>query len=170
MCVDDAVPETAAKTEPIAAGAEGGEELGNPSEDEPNDEKQNGLASRPVEDTQRADTGDEVVARIVGGIDLTTVPPGTKSPPLTSRDWWKPQYIDFANPLLVRLFAKLPGALSNFLIHLDERYPDTAALPAVGEGHYATEFILQSSSPAHACDMDSYPIGAVGLDGTLQRR
>jgi hypothetical protein len=65
-----------------------------------------------------------------------------------SRDWWKPQYIDFGSPLLVRLFARLPTGLKNYVMHLEERYPTNEELPtSEGEPHSA-EFILQFSFPA----------------------
>lgn len=60
-----------------------------------------------------------------------------------SRDWRKPQFIDFTSPLLVALFEKLPGGLSHFTLELQERYPDAASLPAFAGQHYASELVLQ---------------------------
>jgi hypothetical protein len=60
-----------------------------------------------------------------------------------SRDWGKPQYIDFENPLLVKLFARLPAGLSGFTAYLEERYPPNSALPEAHGHRYSAEFILQ---------------------------
>jgi hypothetical protein len=67
-----------------------------------------------------------------------------------SRDWWKPQYIDFGSPLLVKLFARLPTGLKNYLMHLEERYPVNEELPTSDGERHSAEFILQFSFPA-AC-------------------
>ncbi len=59
------------------------------------------------------------------------------------RHHYKPQYIDFRNPLLVELFGKVAENLHNFRVSLEERLPDRGHLPTHGEDRYATEFIVQ---------------------------
>ncbi len=84
-------------------------------------------------------------------------PPASASPAGTyrgtgrpSRDWGKPQYIDFHNPLLVTLFGHMPGSLPAFSLQLEERYPEASALPTFEGEAYVTELILQLDFPASA--------------------
>ena len=70
-------------------------------------------------------------------------PAGTAVRSRPSRDYAKPQYIDFSNPLLVDLFGRLPGGLANFTLHIEERYPDAASCAQANGQPYATEFIVQ---------------------------
>jgi len=65
--------------------------------------------------------------------------------PKPSRDFQKPQFIDFYNPLLLNLFSHLPGALRNYVVVLQECLPSTEQLPAVGDSRFAYELILQLS-------------------------
>ncbi len=60
-----------------------------------------------------------------------------------SRDYRKPQYIDFSSPLLVNLFGRMTTNLKQFSVMLEERYPEASALPKVGDDTFATETILQ---------------------------
>lgn len=60
-----------------------------------------------------------------------------------SRDWMKPQYMDFASPLFVRLFAKLPGYLTDFHLEIEEALPGADALPTHGSARYVSELVLQ---------------------------
>ena len=64
-----------------------------------------------------------------------------------SRDFFKPQYIDFNNPLLVGLFGKMTVNLNRFLVTLEERYPDADALPRYLGRAYASEMIVQLNFP-----------------------
>lgn len=65
------------------------------------------------------------------------------SPQRRSRDWRKPQFIDFASPLWVRLFDRIPASLTQYTAVLEERFPDSDGLPT-GDGEaYAAEMILQ---------------------------
>jgi len=66
-------------------------------------------------------------------------PSGARS----SRDWRKPQFIDFSSPILVDLFGRLPGGLLAFSVLIDERLPDGAGLPQGNDGRYSFELILQ---------------------------
>jgi hypothetical protein len=60
-----------------------------------------------------------------------------------SRDFEKPQFIDFESPLLVELFAHLPGELPSFLLHIEERYPSKGALPELRGEKRACEMVFQ---------------------------
>jgi hypothetical protein len=77
-----------------------------------------------------------------------------------SRDFFKPQFIDFANPLLVGLCGKVAQGLKNFSATLEERYPDREQLPRHGDASFATELVVQlyfpggtASSPADAGEL-----------------
>jgi hypothetical protein len=63
-----------------------------------------------------------------------------------SRDYRKPQYIDFENPLLVALFGRMIGQLQAFTATLIERYPTADGLPRVDGSAYTNEMILQINS------------------------
>ncbi len=57
-----------------------------------------------------------------------------------SRDWAKPQYINFCSPLLVKLFARLPGSLVEVAVILEECLPTPAMLSRADDGlSYATK-------------------------------
>lgn len=64
-----------------------------------------------------------------------------------SRDYRKPQFIDFGNPILVQLFSRLPGSLKFFNLTLEECFPNADQLPTADGDAYATEMILQLSFP-----------------------
>ena len=77
-----------------------------------------------------------------------------------SRDFFKPQFIDFANPLLVGLCGKVAQGLKTFSATLEERYPDREQLPRHGDASFATELVVQlyfpggtASSPADAGEL-----------------
>ncbi|HYS68592.1 MAG TPA: lantibiotic dehydratase, partial [Gemmatimonadaceae bacterium] len=74
-----------------------------------------------------------------------------------SRDWRKPQFIDFANPLLVRLFARLTSGLKRFSVVLEECLPTAEQLPRSDGAAYAVELVLQFGFP------DGIETGANGL-------
>jgi hypothetical protein len=65
-----------------------------------------------------------------------------------SRDFIKPQFIDFESPHMVELFARLPAHLSSFSLVLEERYPDAGSLPLVEGRRYVTEMIIQLDWPS----------------------
>jgi hypothetical protein len=73
-----------------------------------------------------------------------SVPPRERS----SRDWSKPQFINFASPLLVSLFARLPGMLKGFTLILEECYPDVQSFPTFDGEQFACELIVQIDTPA----------------------
>ena len=64
--------------------------------------------------------------------------------PPVRKHLYKPQYIDFKNPLLVDLFSRTTENLEHFVISVEECLPDREHLLAVREGaRYDTEFVLQ---------------------------
>ncbi len=64
-----------------------------------------------------------------------------------SRDFYKPQYINFLNPLYVSLFGKLTVNLPNFVTTLEERYPDKSQLLEYNGDYFANEQIFQINFP-----------------------
>lgn len=64
-----------------------------------------------------------------------------------SRDFGKPQFIDFESPLLAELFGRLPATLDDYVVHIEERYPEPDGLPQVDGQRYAAELILQLDWP-----------------------
>jgi hypothetical protein len=78
-----------------------------------------------------------------------------------SRDFYKPQFIDFDSPLLAALFGRLSGALANYLVVIEERYPGDEALPAWKGDRRAIELILQFDMPASVGTRDTPADGAL---------
>jgi hypothetical protein len=70
-------------------------------------------------------------------------PPGTQTKVQKSRDFTKPQFIDFEMPLLTDLFGRLPATLREFTAHLDEEYPAADGRPIVEGQPHAAEYVLQ---------------------------
>jgi hypothetical protein len=64
-----------------------------------------------------------------------------------SRDFHKPQFMDFANPLLVGLFGKMGSGLKNYRVMVEERLPGPRELTRHGGAAYATEMIVQVDFP-----------------------
>jgi hypothetical protein len=60
-----------------------------------------------------------------------------------SRDYRKPQYIDFSNPLLVNLFGKITINIDHYVATIKERFPDSDELPKGKDERYADEIVLQ---------------------------
>lgn len=60
-----------------------------------------------------------------------------------SRDYRKPQYIDFQSPFSILLFAKLTVGLKRFSMTIDECLPDYPELLVCDSLPYSTEFIMQ---------------------------
>lgn len=81
-----------------------------------------------------------------------------------SRDFFKPQFIDFANPLLVGLLGKVAQGLKNFSGNFEERYPDRAQLPRHGDTSFATELVVQLYFPGGTA---SEPVDAGELAESL---
>lgn len=60
-----------------------------------------------------------------------------------SRDLHKPQYVDFASPLLLNLLERTVAGLRRFQLVVEERLPSTEALPRQGDDGYAAELIVE---------------------------
>jgi hypothetical protein len=60
-----------------------------------------------------------------------------------SPDSFKPQYVDFASPLLLQLFARAAGALRGKGLLVEECLPAMDELPARGGERYAYELVVQ---------------------------
>jgi hypothetical protein len=60
-----------------------------------------------------------------------------------SRDYFKPQFVDFGSPLLVLLFARLTAGLDEFTVAIEECYPSIDGLPRAASERFTTELILQ---------------------------
>jgi len=80
-----------------------------------------------------------------GGEGAAKAPPKKMTAP--SRDFYKPQFMDLGNPLLVAMLGRIASGLKHFNIIVEERLPGRAAL-ATAEGQaYATEMIIQVDYP-----------------------
>ncbi|HEU0297867.1 MAG TPA: lantibiotic dehydratase [Longimicrobium sp.] len=64
-----------------------------------------------------------------------------------SKDFFKPQFVDFANPLLVGLLGKVAAGLKNYNAVFDERYPAREQLARHGDDAFATELVVQLYFP-----------------------
>jgi hypothetical protein len=64
-----------------------------------------------------------------------------------SKDFYKPQFMDFGNPLLVGLLGRIATGLKYFQAVFEERYPDRAALPEHGGEKFVTELVVQLYFP-----------------------
>jgi hypothetical protein len=74
--------------------------------------------------------------------------PAPKPKTAQSRDFHKPQFMDFGNPLLVGLLGKMAANLKNFHAIFEERLPAREALPTHDGEAYATEVVVQLYFPA----------------------
>jgi len=75
----------------------------------------------------------------------------------TLRNLLKPQYIDFANPLLVNLIGHLSTRVGDFVAVFEERYPTADDLPQHNGGAYAAEMVLQLSVGASTVEETAAP-------------
>ena len=64
-----------------------------------------------------------------------------------SKDFFKPQFMDFGNPLLVGLLGRIATGLKSYQAIFEERYPDRAALPRHGDDRFVTELVVQLYFP-----------------------
>lgn len=71
------------------------------------------------------------------------VTPRVRGQRRSARDYAKPQYVDFESPLLADLFARLPAALDEYVVLIEERYPDASELPCADGNPRTAECILQ---------------------------
>jgi hypothetical protein len=64
-----------------------------------------------------------------------------------SKDFFKPQFMDFGNPLLVGLLGRIATGLKSYQAVFEERYPDRPALPRHGDDTFVTELVVQLYFP-----------------------
>lgn len=72
-----------------------------------------------------------------------------KAPPLRQH-LYKPQYVDFRNPLLVDLFSRAAENLDNAMFTFEERLPRGDQLLASDGARWATELVVQVDFPQAA--------------------
>lgn len=73
-----------------------------------------------------------------------------------SRDFFKPQFIDFGNPLVVGLLGRVGTGLKAYQAVFEERLPDRPGLPRHGADSYVTELVVQLYFPGGtASDADA---------------
>lgn len=65
-----------------------------------------------------------------------------------SRDFHKPQFMDFGSPLLVGLLGKMAATLKSYQVTIEERLPGRESLPEHGGDAYASELVVQLYFPA----------------------
>ncbi|MDB4950869.1 MAG: hypothetical protein JWM27_3518 [Gemmatimonadetes bacterium] len=84
-----------------------------------------------------------------------------KGPPVKvttpSRDFYKPQFMDFGNPLLVGLLGKLAAGVKHFNVIVEERLPGPDALAEVAGGRWATEMVVQLDFPEGTANAGAAP-------------
>jgi hypothetical protein len=81
-----------------------------------------------------------------------------------SRDFFKPQFVDFGNPLLVGLLGKIGTGLKAYQGVFEERYPSREQLPRFGGTAFATELVVQLYFPGGTA---STPLAAGELAESL---
>jgi hypothetical protein len=65
-------------------------------------------------------------------------------------DSHKPQYVDFADPLLTEVFARIWTQMEHPILTIEERYPTEEMLPSFDGQRYTTEHVLQIDYPANS--------------------
>jgi len=68
-------------------------------------------------------------------------------PTQASRDFYKPQFMDFGNPLLVAMLGRIGTGLKRFQAVIEERLPDRDGLPRHGDDRFVTELVVQLAFP-----------------------
>jgi hypothetical protein len=68
-------------------------------------------------------------------------------PTQASRDFYKPQFMDFGNPLLVAMLGRIAAGLKRFQVVFEERLPDRDGLPRHGDDRFVTELVVQLAFP-----------------------
>ena len=68
-------------------------------------------------------------------------------PTQASRDFYKPQFMDFGNPLLVAMLGRIAAGLKRFQAVFEERLPDRDGLPRHGDDRFVTELVVQLAFP-----------------------
>lgn len=74
-----------------------------------------------------------------------------------SKDFFKPQFMDFGNPLLVGLLGRIATGLKSYQAMFEERYPDRGALPRFGDDRFVTELVVQLYFPGGTASAPAEP-------------
>ena len=76
-------------------------------------------------------------------------PPAEKGAPAArpAHDLEKPQFMDFANPLLVGMLGRMAAGLRSFRVLVEERLPGPGGVPRHEGAGYATEMVVQIDFP-----------------------
>jgi hypothetical protein len=74
---------------------------------------------------------------------VTAVSPAKGQAGRRSKDFRKPQYIDFESPLLVKLFEHAPGDLAEYSVVFEECLPAASSAVRWHDQSYLTECVLQ---------------------------
>ena len=115
-------------------------------------------APEPAHD-EEPDTPEAAAAEADAGVAPAAEGAKAPEPKRTqpSRDFFKPQFIDFGNPLLVALLGRVATGLKSFQGVFEERYPDRDGLPRHDGRAFVTELVVQlyfpggiASAPAEA--------------------
>lgn len=112
-----------------------------PKKDEPEETKNETVEKK--EEQKDSESKSEAVEKKDAELKTQIQENTQKKTTKMSRDFYKPQYIDFLNPLLVNLFGKLTVNLKNFSVTIEERYPGKSQLPEYEGKYYSTEQIFQ---------------------------
>ncbi|HEV2736453.1 MAG TPA: lantibiotic dehydratase [Longimicrobiaceae bacterium] len=105
----------------------------------------------PVAEAGEGAAGPEAPSPVEGVPAAQRGAPHPKRPvTAASRDFHKPQFMDFANPLLVGLFGKMGSGLKNYRVVAEERLPGPGELARHEGAGYATEMIVQVDFPGEA--------------------
>jgi hypothetical protein len=100
-------------------------------------------ANSTADDAPGADDSDRA-----DGVDGSAASASASAQPSRkSRDYCKPQFIDFSSPLLVALFGRLPVGLKEYTMAIEESYPAADKLPGANDERFATELVLQFDFP-----------------------
>lgn len=96
-----------------------------------------GLETLPSSADERADQADVIQQTKPTALD------NIAAAARPSRDYHKPQFLDFASPLLISLFARTLGNAPPSMVVFEECLPSSETLPLSESGRYATEIVLQ---------------------------
>lgn len=136
-------PAGAAAESPVEApaeipGYEGGAPEAEAHEEEHEPEAVEAAAPEAGAEAAAAEGGPDAAAKAAEVAKKRTQP---------SKDFFKPQFIDFGNPLLVGLLGRIAAGLKHFQGVFEERYPDRPALPRHGDDTFVTELVVQLYFP-----------------------
>jgi lantibiotic biosynthesis protein len=129
-------------------GAPEGAEMHEEEHDEPEAEAPEAVeAAAPAEEGQPVAEGGAAGPAVDADAAARARAAEAKKRTQQSKDFFKPQFIDFGNPLLVGLLGRIAIGLKNFQAVIEERYPDRPALPEHNGEKFVTELVVQLYFP-----------------------